>query len=232
MQVIIFVVLAFIFSHWLAMVTINLYKIIALGTVLLNSLTVSWAQVTVLNFEGVGNNQQVGEFYNGGAGGDYGISFMEGSFALVSDQAGGNGNFDRGSSGSTILFFVDGDSAVMNVAGGFTHGFSFYYASFDGASVTVFSGLNATGEVLTTFYLTQNVFNGRVEEWHAIGLEFGGVARSVSFGGSANMVAFDDITLGSSVAGGSPIPEPSTYAAIFGAAALGGAMIWRRRQQA
>ena len=39
----------------------------------------------------------------------------------------------------------------MNVAAGFSTGFSFYYAApFDTGSVTVWSGLNGTGTLLAT----------------------------------------------------------------------------------
>ncbi len=43
---------------------------------------------------------------------------------------------------------------VMNVASGFTTGFSFYYASAMAGTVTVYDGLNATGNVLATIPIT------------------------------------------------------------------------------
>jgi uncharacterized protein len=49
--------------------------------------------------------------------------------------------------------------------------------------------------------------------------------------GSRDTFAIDNFTLSYGAISGAPIPEPSTYAAIFGALALGGVM-WHRRRKA
>src|SRR5688572_20093730 len=83
------------------------------------------AAVTVLDFEGVGDYNPVGNFYNGGAGTNYGIEFSPNALGLVDADAGGNGNFGGEPSPDTALFFLTGAAATMNVAAGFTTGFSF-----------------------------------------------------------------------------------------------------------
>src|ERR1039458_6204384 len=87
------------------------------------------AGVVTLTFEGIGDEAPVGNYYNGGAGAKYGIQFGSDSLALISLADGGSGNFDGNPSGDTILFFLSGPGDVMDVAAGFTTGFSFYYSA-------------------------------------------------------------------------------------------------------
>ncbi|MCM2274204.1 MAG: hypothetical protein NDI75_05345 [Candidatus Didemnitutus sp.] len=200
--------------------------LITLCTMLLAGSITSWAQVKVLTFEGLADYAEVGNYYHGGTGGGYGITFLPGSLSLISDTAGGEGNFENAPSGSTIVFFTNGNSAIMNVDEGFTTGFSFYYAAFSVGTVTVYAEPNAGGSVLGTFELPQTVFAGRASSWQPIGVTFEGTAFSVSFGGAAGSIGFDDITIGSASAG---VPEPSTYALGLGAVTLLAAAISRRR---
>ncbi|MBS0631912.1 MAG: PEP-CTERM sorting domain-containing protein [Verrucomicrobia bacterium] len=189
------------------------------------------AQVTVLSFEGLTDMTDVRDYYNGGAGGNLGISFLTGALAVVSDQSGGTGNFDAGSSGSNVIAFVNSQSATMNVISGFSTGFSFYYAAFGPGSVAVYSGPDATGTVLGTFTLARTVFGSRILGWEMTGVSFAGTAYSVSFGGAAGSIGFDDITIGSATPG-APVPEPATYALVAGVMALAGTVVWRRRARA
>ena len=196
---------------------------------------------TVLTFEGVGNFASVNNFYNGGtdslgnSGINYGINFTSASLGLIDSDAGGGGNFANEPSASTIVFFTSGSAATMNVAAGFTTGFSFFYSAFSNASVTVYDGLNGTGNVLATLGLLTNFNNGGCGgdpnggacHWDAVGVTFAGTAMSVDFGGVANQAGFDDITLGSAVAGG--VPEPSTWALLIGGFGLAGVSLRRRR---
>jgi hypothetical protein len=98
----------------------------------------------------------------------------------------------------------------MDVASGFDTGFSFFYTSTSFAGdVTVWSGLNGTGTLLTTINLAAlggcstapNFCN-----WAAAGGSFAGVAESAIFTGVANQIGFDNITIGSSSPG--TVPEP------------------------
>ena len=175
--------------------------------------------VVTLTFEGLKDSEYILNYYNGGYGSlgsgpgpNYGITFGQDSLAIVSYTAGGTGNFSGNPSGSTIAFFLTGTGVVMNVPQGFTTGFSFYYSAFASGSVTVYDGLNGTGNVLATINLPQNVFssncptvNGNLIacNWQQSNNPFTGIARSVNFGGTngvANEIGFDNITIGSTTA--------------------------------
>jgi PEP-CTERM motif len=177
----------------------------------------------VLTFEGVGNFVTVGNFYNGGGGGNLGVVFGSGSLALT-PLPGGNGDFTNAPSGDTILFFLPGTGDVMNVSAGFNTGFSFFYtAATAPGSITLWSGLDGTGALLATLSLP---VNGACTTasciWTPTGVAFSGTAESVDFSGSAGNVGFDNVTLGSATAGGgtTPTPEPATML-LLGVGSLG-----------
>jgi hypothetical protein len=200
------------------------------------------ANAVVLTFEGLTNEEEVLNYYNGGygrysfgycpygsgPGANYGVSFSPNALALISERFGGDGNFSGNPSGDTVLYFLNGTGDIMNVAAGFNNGFSFYYADQIGftGTVKVFSGLNGTGALLASLLLpsTPNPYT----VWNPIGVSFLGTAKSVDFGGTANYIAFDDITLGSKIPDNDPIPEPGTMA-LFGAGLLGLAIYSKRR---
>lgn len=174
------------------------------------------AETVVLTFEGLGDLNSVGDYYNGGAGGNLGISFSPNALSIVDEDAGGSGNFGGEPSPSTTLFFLEGGAATMNVAAGFDTGFSFFYSAINQpGTVVVYSGLDATGDVLATLELPLTPFNGapdptgQFSPFVAFGVSFDGIARSVDFGGTVNQIGFDNITLGSEIPGG-VIPEPAT----------------------
>ena len=185
----------------------------------------AFADTTVLNLTGLQNYEPVANFFNGGLGGNGsgpgpadGIVFSSNSLAIVSESSGGTGNFDNNPSGGPVLYFLDGTADTMDVAAGFNTGFSFYYSATEAGSVTVWSGLDGTGTELADIALTPQTPGAGCPanddftycEWTAIGVMFSGTAESVNFGGAANAIGFDDITVGSQNAGGSPTPEPSS----------------------
>ena len=108
----------------------------------------------VLTFEGLKDIENILDFYNGGTGSlgssgpNYGVSFGPSALAIIDSDAGGGGNFANEPSPDTIAFWLSGASLVMNVAAGFDTGFSFFYSSSTAATITVYDGLNATGNVL------------------------------------------------------------------------------------
>ena len=199
------------------------------------------ADAQVLTFEGIGDLTAIGNYYNGGAGPNYGVSFFGNaqSRKSIAGGCGGSGDFALQPSGCEILFFNTGSSTGMNRVSGFTTGFSlFYSAAFNAGSLDVYSGLNGTGSVLASLELPvtgDGVGNPACLStdfcpFSAVGVTFSGTAQSVLFLGVAGQIGFDDVTFGSSTPG-STVPEPSTYALMAaGLAALGFAS--RRRRAA
>ena len=184
----------------------------------------------VLTFEGVGDLNPVGNFYA-----SQGVVFSSDTLALVDRDAGGSGNIANEPSGSTVMFFLNSNNAILDFATGFTTGFSFFYSSAFQASVSVWDGLNGTGNQLGTLNLdAQHDSNcsgdphGQYCNWTPVGVNFNGTAKSINFGGTANYVVFDDITFGSATPG--VVPEPGTWALMIGGFGMAGAALRSRRR--
>jgi PEP-CTERM motif len=189
----------------------------------------------VLDFEGIGDLNPVGDYYNGGGGTNYGVSFSNDTLALIDADAGGSGNFANEPSPNTVMFFLNANNAVLNYAAGFDTGFSFFYSSSVATTVTIYDGVDGTGNVLGTITLGAQGFDncagdpsGDFCNWTNVGVAFAGVAKSIDFGGTANQTGFDNITFGSSTA----LPEPGTYALMALGLAGIGFTARRRREQA
>ena len=203
---------------------------------------VAQANVIVLDFEGIGDQANINDFYNGGtdsmgnSGTDFGIGFGTNTLGVIDSDAGGSGNIANEPSGETAMFFLTG-TAVLNYSAGFDTGFSFFYSSSTVASVFVYDGLDATGNLLATLDLTAQYSDncsgdpsGDFCNWTAVGASFAGTAYSIDFGGTVNQIAYDDITFGSATAGGgdddpTPVPAPAGLALL----GLGLALIGRKR---
>lgn len=206
------------------------------------------ADVVSLNFEGVNaaypsGYAQVLGFYNGGMSSDgttgtnYGISFSDNALAIcLNSTTVSCSNTSRGGlapgSDKGGLFFLSGAETYMNVAAGFTTGFSFNYASvsFAGA-VNVYDGLNGTGNILAVLNLTPmatgcSSYGAGFCPFSASGVAFSGTALSVGFAGVANQIVFDDVTFGSVTPG---VPEPETYALMLAGLAAVAAIARRRK---
>ena len=185
------------------------------------------ASAQVLNFEGIvippTQSAPVGNYYNGGGGPNYGISFSDNALALClntpahptcsNTSRGGYGNPTSQEGG---LFFLSGSETFMNSVTGFNNGFSFFYSAvFHGGSFDVWTGLNGTGTLLASLSLalTQHGAPGCLGDFcpfEAAGVSFLGTAHSVSFAGVENQIVFDDVTFGSQIPDVTASPEPAS----------------------
>lgn len=202
------------------------------------------AAVVDLTFEGLQNGEAIDSYYDGGYGGsgsgpgpNYGITFGSDSLAIISGCCGGSGNFSGAPTMPTVAYFLGGPGDIMDVPAGFTTGFSFYYSAvvYPG-DVTVWSGLDGSGTELADLALPTTPEGGSPQctygaycPWVPIGVSFAGTAESVVFSGTANYIAFDNITLGASTPVGAPEP---TALALLGTGLAGLGLLRRRRKSA
>jgi hypothetical protein len=222
----------------------KLFKIAIATAVIMAALPAS-ASVFMLDFEGIeGVNPQVGDFYNGGAGVNYGVSFAGAQAWHRSDW--GNLWSNEPSPDSILVFSGDSNpnDTFLNYAAGFSTGFSFFYTSAGTSAVTVYDGLNGTGNVLATMNLLSQVSIGSCPNnafvdvfcnWTNAGMSFDGTALSVRFdqnGSNGNIQGFDNVTFGSAVASVAAVPEPETYALMLAGLAVVGAAAKRKARRA
>lgn len=211
------------------------------------------AETIVMNFDlSQPGGEWVDNYYSGGCGtpltffGDtayscggpnYGVAWV-GAATLWGSKYGGTRSVavDMPSPPADLTFSYgmgrEGPGATyMNAADGFSDGFSFYYQlpyEEMSATVTVYSGLDKTGDVLATLAISnptgQYCDPGWLFScWAPIGVSFSGLAKSVGFSSDYfGYFGFDNVTLGSSTPGGPVIvdvPEPAA-AGLFGVGAF------------
>ena len=167
--------------------------------------------VDLLNFIGLQDGQQVGNFYNGaGVAGtpNYGVTFSSNFIGLRPTSVGGSGGLAPDPS-STPYIYINSSTlpGIMNVAGGFTSGLNFFYVALSNETITVWSGADGTGTVLASMTLSASC-SGSASNciWFDAGLSFSGTAQSVTFSGPGNGIGISAITLGQST---TAVPEPS-----------------------
>ena len=161
----------------------------------------SVATAQVLKFEGIGSSGtptvQILDFYNGGGGPNYGISFSDNAYRLcLNTLTNFCSNTSRGNVGDPTsqlggLVFLSGPSTFMNMSSGFTTGFSlFYTAPYIPGSLTVWSEVDGGGSLLASLDLplTGNGstlcpdYSANYCPFFPVGVAFAGTGKSIEFG--------------------------------------------------
>jgi hypothetical protein len=161
-----------------------------------------------VDFEGIGNLDEIMQFYSGGAssagfsGTNFGVGFNKEALAIIDSQHGGTGNFFNGAFANTVAFFRAGTTMIINYYGGFTGAISFDYTSAVSGSVAFYDGPDGTGNLLATIPFQALSLGlkgnqaGYFDNWKRYTAPFPGTAMSVVFTCTADQCAFDDITFG------------------------------------
>jgi len=184
----------------------------------------TFAANVTLDFEGTTAYGSVGDFYA-----SHGITF--GGDALAFDNTVSPPDlpvFDNPANGTRVLSVVGNGEGTMNVDKGFIGQLTFAYSSVEATSIRLFSGLNGTGDLLSTIELDQNATNGGCASsvlcfWDTVSLDFAGVARSVTFGDATAVAGFDNVSVNA-------VPLPAAGWLLM--SALGGVGAWSRRKRA
>ena len=122
----------------------------------------------------------------------------------------------------------------MNFSAGFDTGFSFFYSAIGNPGfIDVYDGVDKTGVLLAHLDLPTTLSdggdpNGAFSPFFPVGVAFSGTAKSIDFGGTADQIAFDNITFGATTPGGQ-VPEPATLF-LLGIGLAG--MVWIARKRA
>jgi hypothetical protein len=170
-----------------------------------------------LTFEGLADQATVGGFYDGGLGGDLGVSFSGDAIALVDSDAGGSLDLigipiNGIPSPPTVLAF-SGRNATLTYAAGFTKLSLFYFVDQSANNIRVFDGPDGAGNVLAELFL--DVTTGSGSPFKKVDITFTGVARSIDFSNVSSTYFYDNITL-------APIPVPGALPLmVSGLAAFG-----------
>lgn len=172
----------------------------------------------VIDFETAPSYDSVGEHYA-----SLGVTFGGGALGLHNDEF--QTFFSNAPSPLGVMFTVDTDS-TMNVARGFSGQLGFSYSSVAAAfgAVSIWSGLNGTGDLLASIDLLGNAANCSDIGWcsfDSLSSRFEGIAYSVSFNGDPS-IAFDNIAFNA-------VPEPASLLLV--SLGLAGLVASRRRNK-
>jgi hypothetical protein len=210
----------------------------------------SQAATISLDFEGIGNNVNINNFYNGGtssngnSGVNYGVTFSPNALGIGLNTLSTNpSNTSRGGLGDPNsqlggLFFLTGSQTFINYASGFDTGFSLFYTAINNpGSIGVYDDVDGTGNLLATLNLPLTTsscasgYNAAFCPFSPVGVSFAGTAKSIGFAGVANQIVLDDLTFGSATpgapSGSTSVPEPFTIVGTL----LGGTAALRMRKR-
>jgi hypothetical protein len=227
--------------------------LVLMGVVLFSAVAARADGVVDLTFEGIApypndNNVMIEGYYDGGTssigttGTNYGISFPDNALLICLNTPGTTcSNTSRGGLGDPAsqeggLFFLSGTDTYLDDPAGFTTGFSFNYAAVnEGGTISVWSGLDGTGTELGSLALPTTPstcapsYGANFCPYVADGLTLSGTAESIDFNGTADQIAFDDVTFGSSTPGGPPTNAPEPGSLLLLSSGLLGLGAFRRK---
>lgn len=163
----------------------------------------------VVSFGRMKNLEFVNQFYDGGTGSlgsgpgpNYGLTFTSNAQVIISSSKGGSGDFINNPGGYPVLFFQTGNVTTMTATNGMEKAIWFYYSALQQGLVTVYSGPNATGNILASITLPPNnsgCTGYKLCVWSPVGIPLSTTANSISFSGIADYLAIDTIHLGSTL---------------------------------
>jgi hypothetical protein len=173
--------------------------------------------IVPLTFEGLGNLDEISQFYNGGtsaagfSGTNYGVSFSNNALAVINiENGGGSGNFTNTEMSHTAMFFLSGNNVTLNIPNGFKDALSLQYILSGTGAVSIYDEIDGNGMLLASLILPATTQESKsidvdvtFKTWKHLGVSFSGTAKSVIFTGPANQCAFDNVILGSD-----KMPEP------------------------
>ncbi|MGB9074182.1 MAG: Ig-like domain-containing protein [Terriglobales bacterium] len=164
------------------------------------SSALSMAQTqAIVTFAHLKDLEYIGNFYDGGAGPNFGLQFTANAQAIISASKGGSGNFINNPGGYPVMFFQTGQSVTMTATNGIQTGLWFYYSALQAGVATVYSGPNGTGNILASVTLTPNnsgCTGYKLCVWSPVGVPLSATAGSISFAGVPDYLAIGDIHLG------------------------------------
>ncbi|WP_326544176.1 PEP-CTERM sorting domain-containing protein [Pseudorhodoferax sp.] len=192
-------------------------KFLSLAALALFAAAPVLAAPTTIDFETAPDWAPIAEHYA-----SVGVSFGGGADGMQNSIP----EFPSFSNAPSPLGIMVGNTApaLMNVADGFSGVFSFWYSSFDAVAggVSIWSGLDGTGDLLASFDLLGNAQDGCDDSpfcrFDLLSTTLHSAAYSVTF---AEAIGFDNVTF-------NEVPEPAS-ALLMGLGLAGLAAARRRR---
>lgn len=186
----------------------------------------SQAVGVVLDFEGIGNEVPIANYYPG-------TVFSTDAIAINAASAGGSGDFTNEPTPIAGMMWLNGSSVSASYADGFKT-FSTYYSSVDASgSLSFFDGLNGQGTLISSRALTPLGSNcpapvdpgATFRCWAEVSVTLPTTASSVVFTADANRMVFDNV-------GFNNVPVPGPLPIVGAAAALSVSRRLRQRVRA